>query len=59
VAKLREEFSKAMNDPSVSEKIGKFGVNIETGTPSEFAAFMAAETKRLGVIVRESGAQAE
>ncbi|MGO4407084.1 Bug family tripartite tricarboxylate transporter substrate binding protein [Bosea sp. RAF48] len=59
VARLREEFSKAMNDPSVSEKIGKFGVNIETGTPSEFAAFMAAETKRLGVIVRESGAQAE
>jgi tripartite-type tricarboxylate transporter receptor subunit TctC len=59
VARLNQELIKAAQAPDVVKQLGETGINVTTGTPEQFAAFMAAETERLGKVVKASGASAE
>jgi tripartite-type tricarboxylate transporter receptor subunit TctC len=55
VQRLNEGLNAAIRDRAVSERLA--GLNVETAanTPTEFAAFLAAETEKWGRVVREAG----
>jgi tripartite-type tricarboxylate transporter receptor subunit TctC len=57
--KLHEEFVKALKNPEVVKRFTDQGLDVVTNTPEEFAALIAADTARLGKIVRDSGARAD
>jgi tripartite-type tricarboxylate transporter receptor subunit TctC len=59
VTRLNSEFVKAMRSPDVSEFFGKLGLDVITSTPAELAKLGAADTVRLGKVVRDSGAKAD
>jgi len=43
----------------VAKKLADQGINVTTDTPDQFATLMAAETERLGKVVKASGARAD
>jgi len=59
VGRLNAEVARVLRLPDVSERFKGLGIEISSGTPAEFAAFMRAETAKWGRIVRESGAKVD
>lgn len=55
VRKINDAFNKALALPDMREKIAGPGNVVGGGTPEEFAAFMAAETKRWSALVKAKG----
>jgi tripartite-type tricarboxylate transporter receptor subunit TctC len=55
VARLNESFNKALATADMREKIMGPGNEVGGGTPEEFAAFIAAETKRWAALVKAKG----
>jgi tripartite-type tricarboxylate transporter receptor subunit TctC len=55
VARLNESFNKALATADMREKITGPGNEVGGGTPEEFAAFIAAETKRWAALVKAKG----
>lgn len=55
VHRLNEGLNAAIRDPAVEERLA--GLNVETAanTPAEFAAFLEAETRKWGRLVRDAG----
>jgi tripartite-type tricarboxylate transporter receptor subunit TctC len=56
IDRLNREFVAAMRDPATADKLKAQYMEPEPGTPAEFAAFMQAELKRWGPVIRRSGA---
>jgi tripartite-type tricarboxylate transporter receptor subunit TctC len=56
IERLNREFVAAMKDPATIEKLKAQYMEPAPGTPAEFAAFMQAELKRWGPVIRRSGA---
>lgn len=52
---LNSETRKAFAAPDVRERFLAQGMTLPLGTPEEFSAFIAAESKRWGDIVRKAG----
>jgi tripartite-type tricarboxylate transporter receptor subunit TctC len=59
IDKLNAAFVQAVRDPDVLQQMSEQGAAAVTNTPTEFSAFIAAETERLGKIVKAVGAKAE
>ena len=60
VARLNSEIVKALKSPEIRSKLEtQFGMQVVGSTPAELAAVTAADTARLGELVRQSGATAE
>jgi tripartite-type tricarboxylate transporter receptor subunit TctC len=59
VARLNEEFNKALALPDIREKIVGPGNEVGGGTPQEFAAFIAAENQRWSALVKKAGIKIE
>jgi tripartite-type tricarboxylate transporter receptor subunit TctC len=59
IGKLNAAFVQAVRDPEVVKQITDQGAEPATNTPSEFAAFVAAQTEQVGKIVRSVGVKAE
>jgi tripartite-type tricarboxylate transporter receptor subunit TctC len=59
IARLNSEFVKAMRNPEVMKFFGGLGLDVVTSTPQELAQLIAADTARLGKVVRDSGAKAD
>jgi tripartite-type tricarboxylate transporter receptor subunit TctC len=59
VKKVNEAFNKALAMPDIREKIAGPGNVVGGGTPEEFAAFMATESKRWGTLVKAKGIKLE
>src|SRR5712692_7420756 len=59
IAKLNSAFVAAIEDPDIIRQITEQGAQPRASTPSEFTAFIASETERIGKIVREVGAKGE
>jgi tripartite-type tricarboxylate transporter receptor subunit TctC len=59
IDKLNAAFVQAVRDPDVLQQMSEQGAAAVTNTPTEFVAFIAAETERLGKIVKAVGAKAE
>ncbi len=59
VGTLNREIVKALRDPKVSESLTRLGVTIVADAPREFAAYMAAESKKWREVVERSGARVD
>ncbi|GLS29867.1 Tripartite-type tricarboxylate transporter, receptor component TctC [Mesorhizobium albiziae] len=56
VAKLNEAIVKALNEPTINQKIVDIGGEPNPETPEEFAAFIKAEAVKWADVVKASGA---
>lgn len=52
---LNRETHKAFSSPAVRQPFEKQGLTLTLGTPEDFGAFIAAENKKWGDIIRKSG----
>jgi tripartite-type tricarboxylate transporter receptor subunit TctC len=59
VGKLNAEINAGLKSPDVIESLAKLGAQPKTGTPREFAAFVAEEMKKWAEMVKLSGAKME
>jgi tripartite-type tricarboxylate transporter receptor subunit TctC len=59
VAKLNEEFIKAVRSPDIEKSLTERGLDVVTSTPDQFAAQIKTDTAVLGKVVKESGAKAD
>jgi tripartite-type tricarboxylate transporter receptor subunit TctC len=57
IDKLNAEVNQVLKSPSFQKRMLDFGAETGGGTPEDFGAFMASETKRYAEIVRISGAK--
>jgi tripartite-type tricarboxylate transporter receptor subunit TctC len=56
---LNREVRKIFSAPDVRERFISQGMNLPLGTPEEYTAYIAAETKRWGDIIRRGGIKME
>ena len=56
---LNAEARKAFEAPEVRERMAAQNVTLALGTPEDFAAHIAAETKRWGDVIRAAGIKME
>jgi tripartite-type tricarboxylate transporter receptor subunit TctC len=54
-----KEFVNALGHPEVKQRLMQWGANVIANSPTEFAAVMAADTVRLGKVVRTAGARVD
>jgi tripartite-type tricarboxylate transporter receptor subunit TctC len=59
VARLNGVVNQALATPEVRSALQKLGSDPKTGTPQEFAAFIAAEAERWGKVVRDANIRVE
>jgi tripartite-type tricarboxylate transporter receptor subunit TctC len=59
VQRLNAEFAKALESDDVKNVLGPQGSVIIPGKPEDLAAMVARDVKRLGQVVKDSGAKPE
>ena len=59
ITKLNEETVKALRNPEVVARFNALDLKVVASTPEEFSAHLKSEIKRIGDLVRLSGAKAE
>ncbi len=59
MARLRAEYSKAVGDPAVRQKLIDAGVEPLTSTPEELAAYIKSETAKWAKVVKEANIKVE
>jgi tripartite-type tricarboxylate transporter receptor subunit TctC len=59
VSQLNREIVTGLSSPEMKERLQTMSAQPIGGTPEQFAAFFAAETKRWAPIVKASGAKAD
>jgi tripartite-type tricarboxylate transporter receptor subunit TctC len=59
VALLNDRMKKSLMTPDQVKRFQDHGLDIVAGTPEEFAAFIAAEYKKWGRVIKERGMRAE
>ena len=55
VRRIADDVTAALAEPAVREGLAKQGLIAGGGTPAEFAAFIRAESKTWGAMIREAG----
>lgn len=59
IAKLNAEINAALKLPDVRTKLEAAGIEIQGGTPQEYAAAIKSDLAKWGKVVKEAGIQAE
>jgi tripartite-type tricarboxylate transporter receptor subunit TctC len=57
VAKLNAAFVKAIRSPEVTKRLEGMGVIVAANSPAEFDQFLATQYRRMGEVVRATGAK--
>jgi tripartite-type tricarboxylate transporter receptor subunit TctC len=55
LSKLNQAANQALKDEGVVARLAALGITTEGSTPDELAALIAAETKKWGDVIRQSG----
>ena len=56
---LNRATSEALKDPAVKKSLMDLGVDINSGSPEEFAAYIKSEIPKWATVIKASGAQVE
>jgi tripartite-type tricarboxylate transporter receptor subunit TctC len=59
ISRIQQETAKALATPTIKERMLSQGANPSGMTPTEFAAFIDAETKKWAQVVKASGAKVD
>ena len=59
VARLHDEFVRALALPDVKEKLANLGIEPVGNKPEEFAAYIKTEAAKYGDVIRKSGAKVD
>jgi tripartite-type tricarboxylate transporter receptor subunit TctC len=59
IERLNKEINAGLADPKIRARLADLGSSAFATSPMEFARFLAAETERLGKVVKYSGAKVE
>jgi tripartite-type tricarboxylate transporter receptor subunit TctC len=59
VAKLNAAINESLKSAEIVAALGKLGAEVRTGSPAEFAAFLAKERDKWGDVVTRTGIKAE
>ena len=57
--RLNQEFIKATRDPDILRIVVPQATDIFVGSPAEFGKRIAADTQRLGAVIRSAGIKAQ
>jgi tripartite-type tricarboxylate transporter receptor subunit TctC len=55
---LNKRINEALRDPEIRNRLAELGVGVSSGSPGDFAAFIAAETEKWGRVVTFAGTKA-
>lgn len=55
IARLNDEFGKALAAPDIRQKLTDMGAQVSPGTPEEFGQFLAAEVAKWEPVVQRAG----
>jgi len=55
VEKLSRALNEALKDPAAAKLLGAEGLDIKGGTPEQFGAFIASETKKWNDVANAAG----
>lgn len=59
IVKLNQEIAHALSRPEAKEYFSNAGVEIVGGTPEQFAALVAADTKKMSKVIKDAGIRIE
>jgi tripartite-type tricarboxylate transporter receptor subunit TctC len=59
IKKLNQDIVTVLNSTDLKEKLNNLGAEIATGTPKDFADYIARETPKWAKVVKDSGARPE
>ena len=59
INRLNGELVKAMHSPEMKERLAGIGTDAVTNTPEEFAAYIQAEIRKWGDVIRKAGLKAD
>jgi tripartite-type tricarboxylate transporter receptor subunit TctC len=59
IDKLNRETNAALADPALKGKLGEFGAIVMTGSPADFAKFIAVEIDKWGKVVKSANLKPE
>jgi tripartite-type tricarboxylate transporter receptor subunit TctC len=59
VAKLNREIVQILQTPEMKQRLTQDGADVVASTPQEFGAYLAAETKKWGEVIRRAGIRAD
>ena len=57
VERLNKEFVTALGQQETKQRLTQLGANIKAGSSKDFAELIAADTTRLGKVVKNAGAR--
>jgi tripartite-type tricarboxylate transporter receptor subunit TctC len=57
IDRINKDFMTALNQPDVRQRLGEWGVSVIGNSPKQFADVIAADTARLGEVVKSAGAR--
>ena len=55
---LNKRINEALRDPEIRNRLAELGVGVGSGSPGDFAAFIAAETEKWAKVVSFAGTTA-
>jgi tripartite-type tricarboxylate transporter receptor subunit TctC len=59
VTRLNEEINSALSEKDLKDRLASLGAEVSTGTPRQFADYIARETPKWAKVVKDSGARPE
>ena len=58
-ARVRRDMARAMEDPTIRQRLADGGFDIVAGSPEEFLKFVQGESDKLGRLIRDNGIKVE
>jgi tripartite-type tricarboxylate transporter receptor subunit TctC len=58
-ARVRRDMARAMEDPTIRQRLTDGGFDVVASSPEEFLKFVQTESDKLGKLIRDNGIKVE